>query len=219
MPNTSAPNAVPMTEPWPPKSRQPPTVAATTNCSSRPSPSFACADPRRRAVSMPTSQAAQDVATNRAILVRPTGMPVAPGRADVASDALNPVAVPRTQQDPRRHQRDHNPPEHRDLKLRAADCDRGAQECVWDCKARGIVQSEDDHVARDPGRYSHVQSLQGKEHRQGDDETRQTGRDDERAVRQADQDGDDERPQHGRPVPTSGSAWPAAPWRSRSCRW
>src|SRR5205814_9718022 len=75
IPSIAAPKNVPMTEPKPPVSRQPPTTAQMMKMNSSPIPSPACIERSSSASMIPINAAVAEVITNRRIFVRATGTP------------------------------------------------------------------------------------------------------------------------------------------------
>ena len=66
---------MPITEPKPPVSRQPPTTAQMMKMNSSPIPSFDCIDRSSSASMIPISAAVPEVITKSRIFVRATGTP------------------------------------------------------------------------------------------------------------------------------------------------
>src|SRR5438477_6846619 len=83
IPSIAAPKNVPMTDPKPPVSRQPPTTAQMMKMNSRPMPSPACIERSSSASIVPISAAVAAVIMKSRIFVRATGTPTL--RAELGS--------------------------------------------------------------------------------------------------------------------------------------
>src|SRR5918912_1094360 len=165
----AAPKKVPMTEPKPPVSKQPPTTAQMMKMNSRPIPSPACIERSSSASMIPIS----------------------------AAVAVDPVAEARLREQPGADDGDRDPPKHLDLEVVVGQVAR--EELAGRLETARAVDVLDRGLASQLERDGGVHALQHEERRQRHDKARQLRPDHRDPVDETDYDSEEQDERDRRP--------------------